>query len=409
MEFRRLDTEWATLVAHMRAVGYSKQYVGDMERTLGRLLADAPSLDGWDDTRGWATKWSSEGKRPSMWAHLNIIRQFDESGVLPRTPESVRHRKARARDALCAGLAAALDAYEASEAAARKRPSSVKVEVSNAAGFLSRLEARGRTSLAEVTEADVLEVLTGPDGLPAYSQGTVQRVKAVLAVAGEAGVDGAGRVAALVPVPRKWRKLQHALTEGEVEALKRVLEDPDCGLRQRDRAIVSTLLYTGMRASDVVALKTGDIDWDRDVIEVVQQKTGAPLELPLVAQVGNAIYDYVTGDRGGSDDPHVFLSDEWPYGGLEAGSVRNVVNVAFDVAGIRGEEGDRRGARLFRATMATGMLGNGADRAVAASVLGHASPKTTDGYMAASVEGLRAHASLDVSAFPMAEGVLSRA
>jgi hypothetical protein len=28
--------------------------------------------------------------------------------------------------------------------------------------------------------------------------------------------------------------------------------------------------------------------------------------------------------------------------------------------------------------------------------------------MAASAEGLRAHASLDVSAFPMAEGVLSR-
>ena len=409
MEFRRLDTEWATLVAHMRAVGYSKQYVGDMERTLGRLLADAPSLDGWDETRGWATKWSSEGKRPSMWTPLEIARQFDEEGILPRTPESVRHRRACARDALCAGLASVLDAYESSGAAARKRPSSVKSEVSSTASFLARLEALGRTSLAEVTEDDVLSVLTGPDGLPAYSSGHVRRVRSVLACAGDAGVDGAERVAALVPVPRRWRKLQHALTADEVDALRRVLEDPEGGLRQRDRAIVSTLLYTGMRPSDVAALELGDIDWDRDLITLTQQKTDAPLELPLVAQVGNAIFDYVSGDRGASDDPHVFLSDEHPYGALRPGSVNNVVDLALAAAGIRGGEGDRRGCRLFRATMATAMLGNGADRAVAASVLGHASPAVTDGYMAASAEGLRAHASLDVSVFPMGEGVLSRA
>jgi site-specific recombinase XerD len=59
--------------------------------------------------------------------------------------------------------------------------------------------------------------------------------------------------------------------------------------------------------------------------------------------------------------------------------------------------------------MATEMIGNGTDRAVAASVLGHESPTTTDGYMSTSAEGLRAHASLDVSRFPMGEGVLSRA
>ena len=409
MEFRRLDTEWETLVAHMRSVGYSDFYVWEMELTLRRLFEDAPSLHGWDEVRGWAARWSSEGTRPYMWTPLEIARQFDEEGVLPRTPESVRHRKACARDALCAGLAAVLDAYETSEAAARKRPSSVKSEVSNTASFLSRLEALGRTSLAEVTEDDVLSVLTGPDGLPAFSQSHVRHVRSVLAGAGEAGVEGAGELRALIPVPRRWRKLQHALAADEVDALKRVLEDPEGGLRQRDRAIVSLMLYTGMRPSDVVALEVGDIDWDRDVIELDQRKTGARLSVPLVAQVGNAIFDYVTGERGESDDPHVFLSDEHPYGALRPGSVNNVVDLALGAAGLRTEPGDRRGTRLFRATIATAMLGSGADRAVAASVLGHASPAVTDGYMSASVEGLRAHASLDVSAFPMAEGVLSRA
>jgi hypothetical protein len=44
------------------------------------------------------------------------------------------------------------------------------------------------------------------------------------------------------------------------------------------------------------------------------------------------------------------------------------------------------------------MISDGVDRAVVASVAGHASPDTTDGYMVASVEGLRRHASLDVGA-----------
>ena len=44
MEFRRLDTEWETLVAHMRSAGYSDFYVWEMELTLRRLFEDAPSL-----------------------------------------------------------------------------------------------------------------------------------------------------------------------------------------------------------------------------------------------------------------------------------------------------------------------------------------------------------------------------
>ena len=409
MEFKRLDDEWEKLVAHMRAVGYSDRYARQMVMSVGRLLEAAPTLGGWEDVSRWVAEWPGKGCRGYMRTLLSMARQFDEEGVLPRTPEYVTHARSGARDALCAGLAVVLDAYESSVAASRKRPSSVSVEISGAASFLSRIEALGRTSLAEVTEADVLEVLTGPDGLPAYGATHCKLVRAVLAGAAEAGVEGAGELRTLVPVPKKWRKLQHALTSDEVDALKEALEDPGNGLRQRDRAIVSTLLYTGMRPSDVAALRLADIDWDRDVIEVVQRKTGAPLELPLVAQVGNAIFDYVTGERGGSDDPHVFLSDEWPHGGLAPGSLHRVVCLAFDAAGIRGGEGDRRGARLLRSTMATAMLGSGADRAVAASVLGHVSPATTDGYMSASAEGLRAHASLDVSVFPMAEGVLRRA
>ena len=225
MEFNRLDSEWGVLVAHMRATGYSDAYVGQMERSVARLLDAAPTLGGWEDVPRWVSKWPDKGTRGPMGCLLTIARHFDEEGVLPRTPESVSHRRTRSRDALCAGLGAVLDAYESSDAAARKSPSSVKAELSNAASFLSRLEALGRTSLDEVTEDDVLSVLTGPDGLPAYSKSHAQHVRAVFGGAAEAGLEGAAELRALVPVPRRWRRLQHALTKDEVDAIKRVLGD----------------------------------------------------------------------------------------------------------------------------------------------------------------------------------------
>jgi integrase len=184
------------------------------------------------------------------------------------------------------------------------------------------------------------------------------------------------------------------------------LADDANGLSQRDRAIGCVLLFTGLRPSDVAALRCDEIDWDRDTIRLTQQKTGVPLELPLLPCVGNAIFDYATGDRGGGSDPHVFLSETWPHGGMSPKGVVHVACAVLDAAGIRQGEGDRRGARIFRAGVATSMMSDGADRAVISAALGHDDPRSTERYMGADVEGLRRRA-LDVSRFPLGEGALA--
>ncbi|MBR3326072.1 MAG: tyrosine-type recombinase/integrase [Atopobiaceae bacterium] len=166
------------------------------------------------------------------------------------------------------------------------------------------------------------------------------------------------------------------------------------------------LYYTGMRACDVAALRLDSIDWELDLVEIVQAKTGVPLTLPLTAHVGNAVWDYVNGDRGASTVPNVFVSRRWPYGAISADAVRSVSAKIFDAAGVRCTPGCRRGTHLFRRTAATAMLGSGAERSVIAAALGHSSPVTTERYIAADVDGLRRRA-IDVSGFPVAEGVLS--
>ena len=408
MKLQRIETEWPALVEHMKSVGYSDDYAERVGRTARRLIDASPSLGGWDDAESWAEGFGREGARPYMRAHLVLIRQFDESGILPRTQGHRMHARRSTRDGLCDAFAALIEAYESSDAAARKSASVVYSEVSVASTFLARLEERGVTSPGDVTEADVIAVLTGPDGLPAHSTSYASRIRQVLEGAAAAGACPKG-LGALVPVPRRWRKEQPSLTRDESEAISGALVDPSCGLCQRDRAIGSLLLYTGMRSCDVAALRLDSIDWERDRIDLEQSKTGRPLRLPLLARVGNAIFDYVTGERGDSDDPHVFLSSEWPYGPLTPQGVRNAARLVLAAAGVRTDDGDSRGTHMFRHALATSMVAGGADRAVAASVLGHASPATTDAYVTSDLDGMRAHAALDVSRFPMAEGVLRRA
>ena len=53
----------------------------------------------------------------------------------------------------------------------------------------------------------------------------------------------------------------------------------------------------GLRSSDIRNIKFEDIDWDKNCITLIQQKTKRKIELPLIADVGNAIVDYLKNER----------------------------------------------------------------------------------------------------------------
>ena len=81
----------------------------------------------------------------------------------------------------------------------------------------------------------------------------------------------------------------------------------------RDAAITLLALTTGLRACDIVGMRTGDIDWRGRTIGIVQQKTGNPLTLPLPALVAAKLADYVLGERPCSGDDHLFLRSVAPH------------------------------------------------------------------------------------------------
>lgn len=394
MEMNRLRDGVPDLLGRLREAGYSERYVVETRRFAKRLLAAAPGLADWDEATEWA-----HSLRPSARKTLNMFlrtcRHYEE-GIMPG--EAPRHDPVpTSRDGLCEGFAKVIDAYEASPEAAAKSPSSLRVEVSCTSAFLAGLEALGRSSVDEVTEDDVIGVLTDGDGGPAHSPAYARHLRAVLGGAsGEVG--GCERLMGFVPVPRAWRKSGRVLTPDEVEAVCRVLDDPQSPVSLRDRAIVRTMMLTGLRSCDVAALGVDSIDWNSGTISIVQQKTGTPLELPLPTQVGNDIFEYATRERPLCGDPHVFITRKAPHGPIGSHAVRAAAAHVYDVAGVEAGPTGVRGSHAFRRTAITSMISDGVDRAVVASVAGHASPDTTDGYMVASVEGLRRHASLDVGA-----------
>jgi hypothetical protein len=58
---------------------------------------------------------------------------------------------------------------------------------------------------------------------------------------------------------------------------------------KRNYAMLLLALRTGLRSIDIVNLRLDDIRWRSNTIEIVQAKTGTPLVLPLLTDVGNEL------------------------------------------------------------------------------------------------------------------------
>ena len=139
-----------------------------------------------------------------------------------------------------------------------------------------------------------------------------------------------------------------------------------CGLR--DRAMILCVARLGLRASEVVHLRLEDIDWRSAILNVPTRKTGRGALLPLVADVGEAIVEYIENGRPKTTSRHLFVLHHFRIG--EPASppvVSNAVSAALDKAGI---EASIRGANLLRHTLATSLIRSGASLKEIADLMG---------------------------------------
>jgi integrase/recombinase XerD len=194
--------------------------------------------------------------------------------------------------------------------------------------------------------------------------------------------------AAELELPRMEHRLpRHVLSQREAEA---VLAQPDLpsdtGIR--DRAMLETLYSTGMRRLELIGLKLADIDIERGTVMVRQGKGRKDRMIPIGERALAWIEKYRDDVRPelatGADDGTLFLSNLGePF---SPNRLTQLVRDYVDAAKI----GKRGSCHLFRHTMATLMLENGADIRYIQAMLGHAKLDTTQIYTQVSIRALKA-------------------
>src|SRR5260221_4803478 len=132
--------------------------------------------------------------------------------------------------------------------------------------------------------------------------------------------------------------------------------DRSSSIGKRNYAIILLAARLGLRASDVSRLKFENIDWKTSQIKITQVKTGKELMLPLLADVGNAIIDYLRFGRPASEEAYIFLIERPPFGRFPTSNVvTHIVQRAFKRAGIDIKE-RRFGPHALRHSLGFRML-----------------------------------------------------
>ncbi len=194
----------------------------------------------------------------------------------------------------------------------------------------------------------------------------------------------AGRddLAARIHTPKRPRRLPHALNAKSAGSIVEA-PGPSDRLSPRDRAALELLYGCGLRVSELVGLRLGDLFLSRGCIRV-RGKGGHERVVPIGRPAREALEVYLQRFRsrlaGGSD--RVFLSQHrLP---MHRGTAWRMVQK------YAGRIGVDTGPHGLRHAYATALVRGGADLRVVQELLGHRSINTTEVYVSVDASRLKA-------------------
>lgn len=252
--------------------------------------------------------------------------------------------------------------------------------------FLFEMEDHGFRSLADFTQMNVNGCVTSFATRYAGGLGSaIYSVRVFLHFLFEDGVTGIDLSRSLPELVATRKMFREGFTEDELEHL---LEHPDrtTAIGKRDYAMMVLAAQSGLRACDVVRLELGSIDWRTREIRLVQHKTGEPLSLPLEAESGNAIADYILNGRPDSTLPNIFLCHTGVIRPLDARSASGVVSKHMKLVGIPAK---RRAFHALRRTFGTRLLQNEVSFELIQQLLGHRDMDSMKLYLSIDEQGLK--------------------
>jgi site-specific recombinase XerD len=172
------------------------------------------------------------------------------------------------------------------------------------------------------------------------------------------------------------------------EQIQKILDscDRETAIGKRDYALLLLLARLGLRAGEVVALTLEDFDWEAGLV-TVRGKGKRMAQMPLPSEVGTAIADYLSTGRPQCSNRRLFIRAKAPLTGFASSvAICSLVDRALERAGV---ESKYRGSHMFRHSLATLMLNNGASLPEIGDLLRHRRPDTTRIYAKVDLVSLR--------------------
>jgi integrase/recombinase XerD len=251
--------------------------------------------------------------------------------------------------------------------------------------FTAFLAAAG-TKPAEAAAGDVHAYFAGSggDGAPSSVARRTAAVRAFYAYLVREGVRE-DDPAALVRTPKRPQELPRVLSVEEVEEVLAAVV-PSGPLGQRDLAALELLYGCGLRVSELVGLREGDVDVEGGLVRCIG-KGDKERVVPMGGAAAAAVSRYAADGRRallrGRRRPELILNARG--GPLTRQGFHYILRRVLARADMLGAAS----AHTFRHSFATHLLAAGADLRSVQEMLGHANVATTQLYTHVTVDHLR--------------------
>ena len=316
---------------------------------------------------------------------MRVLLEWDLCGcICKRMPGELRLTE------LPSGLQLLLDSFNAECRANGLSESTVYSRNNRIKHFLIFLAESGGTDAGCLTDASAHDyILTKASNHANSVQSILTAIRCFyrhLHLAGLLGRD----LTATVPSPKPYHapELPGTWTADDVDALLTSI-DRGSPVGKRDYAMLLMVARLGLRASDIKALRVTDLDWDARSISITQHKTGVPLELPLLDDVGWAVIDYLRGGRpAGAACPELFVRHNAPFGAFgDTSNLTYILSNRARAAGVK-TPGDRKTLHSLRHALARRLLEQSVPIDDISRILGHVNKRTTSIYLRMDVNAL---------------------
>ena len=186
---------------------------------------------------------------------------------------------------------------------------------------------------------------------------------------------------------RKQTAIPSVWTQEELKQLVRAI-DRGSPKGKRDYAIILIACRLGLRCTDIKNLCFENFNWTEKKLCFTQSKTGQPMELPLVPDVGLAVIDYLKYGRPKVDSSRIFVRHTAPFRPFAEGDHLDQLIRAYMVKAHIPMRGKHRGMHSLRHTMASVLLEKDTPLPVISDIIGHLDTNSTAVYLKVDMERL---------------------